>query len=93
MENMIMFAATEAAASPSFVPGYRSASARAVLSSWRARVAVDGLGVAVATAGITGTGTGVTTRKSVAPNLGTDLRHTFDDPHQGSRSRTRCRLS
>jgi hypothetical protein len=81
MENMITFAVSEAAAYPSSVVGYRSASARVALRSWRACM------------GITGTGLTVTTRTSVAPNLATDLRHTFVDPHHGSRSRTRCRLS
>jgi hypothetical protein len=81
MKNMITFAASEAAASPSSVVGYRSASARVAPQSWRLRW------------GITGTGIAVTTRTSVTPNLGTDLRHTFVDPHHGSRSRTRCRLS
>jgi hypothetical protein len=90
MKNMITFAASEAAAYPSSVVGARSASARVAVRSWRRCTGTTG---GAGSTGITGTGIAVTTRTSVAPNLATGLRHTFVDPHHGSRSRTRCRLS
>ena len=78
MKNMITFAVSDAAACPSSVVGYRSASARVAPASWRLPMGA--------------TAVGVTARTSVAPTLGTDLRHTFVDLFHGSRSRTRCRL-
>ena len=85
MENMIAIAVPEAAACPSSVRGYRSVSARVTTLSWRSRMSATGRTVVGAGAG--------SSRTTVAPKPANDLRHTFVDLHQGSRSRTRCRLS